>query len=334
MNGGRVITNECVVPYNAFLSVKYNCHINVEVCTSLGAIKYLFKYIYKGPDQLRAELRRSAASASDGAPVAQPVTRRPVDEVAQYLDGRYVGPPEAVWRLNAFDLYNKSHTVVRLDLHLPNLQRVVHDGTANGAQQALERNRSTTLTRYFEVVRDETLRPLPEAALLGGPPAPDLSYTDFPLWYRWDNSQRKWRRRRLRAYQVTSRMITAHPREGERFYLRTLLNVVVGASSYEALRTVDGEVCATFREACDHLGLLDDDAEWRRCLAQAAETEVPSLLRRLFVYIVAENGPAEPLALWTEFQNALADDFAHDRCQIAHDEVRAVDDSRQSQGIA
>ena len=222
---------------------------------------------------------------------------------------------------------------MRLDLHLPNLQRVVHDGTANGAQQALERNRSTTLTRYFEVVRDEARHPLDEAALLGGPPAPELSYPDFPLWYRWDDGQRKWRRRRLRAYQVTSRMFTAHPREGERFYLRTLLNVVVGASSYEALRTVDGEVCATFREACDHLGLLDDDAEWRRCLAQATETEVPSLLRRLFVYIVAENGPAEPLALWNEFQDALADDFANDRCQTERNEVRAMDDAARARAL-
>ena len=50
-----------------------------------------------------------AAPVTDGAQAAGPVARRPVDEVAQYLDGRYVGPPEAVWRLNAFDLYNKSH---------------------------------------------------------------------------------------------------------------------------------------------------------------------------------------------------------------------------------
>ena len=32
------------------ISTKYDCHINVEVCTSLKAIKYIYKYIYKGHD--------------------------------------------------------------------------------------------------------------------------------------------------------------------------------------------------------------------------------------------------------------------------------------------
>jgi hypothetical protein len=39
-----------VVPYNPYLSLLFNCHINVEVCTSVAAIKYLHKYVYKGHD--------------------------------------------------------------------------------------------------------------------------------------------------------------------------------------------------------------------------------------------------------------------------------------------
>ena len=45
---GQVLDNRFVVPYNAFLILKYNAHINVEVCTSLRAVKYIYKYIYKG----------------------------------------------------------------------------------------------------------------------------------------------------------------------------------------------------------------------------------------------------------------------------------------------
>ena len=48
--GFHRITNQYVVPYNKYLLKKYNAHINVEVCTSFSAVKYLFKYIYKGYD--------------------------------------------------------------------------------------------------------------------------------------------------------------------------------------------------------------------------------------------------------------------------------------------
>lgn len=43
--------NPWVVPYNPYLSQKYNCHINVEVCTGITAVKYLYKYVYKASDK-------------------------------------------------------------------------------------------------------------------------------------------------------------------------------------------------------------------------------------------------------------------------------------------
>ncbi len=47
---GSVLDNRFVVPYSPFLLKKYNAHINVEVCTSIRAVKYIYKYIYKGYD--------------------------------------------------------------------------------------------------------------------------------------------------------------------------------------------------------------------------------------------------------------------------------------------
>ncbi len=41
-------TNEYVVPNNHYLTTKYNAHINVEVCSSVQAVKYIYKYVYKG----------------------------------------------------------------------------------------------------------------------------------------------------------------------------------------------------------------------------------------------------------------------------------------------
>ncbi|KAL0342560.1 UNVERIFIED_CONTAM: hypothetical protein Scaly_1918600 [Sesamum calycinum] len=45
-----VVDNGWVVPYNPWLLLKYDCHINVEIYSNIKSIKYLYKYVYKGPD--------------------------------------------------------------------------------------------------------------------------------------------------------------------------------------------------------------------------------------------------------------------------------------------
>ncbi|CAG8584602.1 12428_t:CDS:2, partial [Racocetra persica] len=51
MKMGIQLDNRWVVPHNLYLCKKYNCHINVEICFSIQAVKYLFKYVYKGHDR-------------------------------------------------------------------------------------------------------------------------------------------------------------------------------------------------------------------------------------------------------------------------------------------
>jgi hypothetical protein len=45
---GTRVTVDKVVPYNPYLTRRYKAHINVEVCSSIKVIKYVYKYVYKG----------------------------------------------------------------------------------------------------------------------------------------------------------------------------------------------------------------------------------------------------------------------------------------------
>ena len=69
--------NRWVVPYNPYLLWLFNCHINVEACGSIKAVKYLFKYIYKGHDRASVVMRDASKADDD------------VDEIKQYRDARW-----------------------------------------------------------------------------------------------------------------------------------------------------------------------------------------------------------------------------------------------------
>ena len=77
---GIHMDNRNVVPYNPYLLMKYNAHINVEYCNKSNAIKYLFKYINKGPDRAKLEISNSNHQAGGV---------RVVDEIKQFYDCRY-----------------------------------------------------------------------------------------------------------------------------------------------------------------------------------------------------------------------------------------------------
>jgi hypothetical protein len=49
----QMLTNQHVVPYNAYLLLKLNCHANVEAINKLSTIAYALDYILKGSDRAK-----------------------------------------------------------------------------------------------------------------------------------------------------------------------------------------------------------------------------------------------------------------------------------------
>ena len=87
------------------------------------------------------------------------------------------------------------------------------------------------------------------------------------------------------------------PMAGERFYLRLLLTISKGATSFNELR----HPYPTFYEACRTRGLLEDDGEWEQCLLKASEIQVGQCLRHLFATILLFCHPSDPARLWLQF---------------------------------
>ncbi len=58
--------------------------------------------------------------------------------------------------------------------------------------------------------------------------------------------------------------------------------MVCGVTSFEDLRTVDGRVCAMFKEACQARGLLENNQEWAQALEEASHWATGCRLCDLF----------------------------------------------------
>ena len=100
-----------------------------------------------------------------------------------------------------------------------------------------------------------------------------------------------------------------HPNNFECFFLQLLLYTIIGPTSYEALRTVNRRICATFREAYQIMGLLEDDAQWDATIAEAATVQSPARLRNLFVILLLASGLSNPGQLWESYKENLTEDI-------------------------
>ncbi|KAK9713984.1 hypothetical protein RND81_06G063400 [Saponaria officinalis] len=116
-----------------------------------------------------------------------------------------------------------------------------------------------------------------------------------------------WKMRQKRM--TISRIYFAPPNSGELYYLRLLLNIVKGATSYADIRTVNGVIHPTYKGACAALGLLDGDDEWNIALNEGATWSTAHQLRDLFVILLLFCEVSDPEKLWETHWEKLSDDI-------------------------
>ena len=223
---GKRLDNRFVVPFNPTLCLLFDAHINLEVCVTVRAVKYLYKYIYKNVDYLSVELRN------------------PNDEILRYLDGRFITALEAAYHILGFLIHKESVFVMDLPVHLPG-QQYVYYKLGQDMNKVRAAGKKTKLIAWFELNQHcETAR--------------NLLYYEIPEHFIWKASSKTWMKRQ-RPRTSIGRMINVTPNAQELFYLRLLLTKVKGAQSFNDLLTINGKTEETFREACIQRGLLEDD---------------------------------------------------------------------------
>ncbi|XP_021986336.1 uncharacterized protein LOC110882680 [Helianthus annuus] len=193
------------------------------------------------------------------------------------VDNRYVVPYSKVLlkRYQAHMLNGATNlvlsnicSIIRLPFHLPGQQNVVY-GADDDIDEVLNKP-SVASTMFLSWMKCNER--FPEAR--------ELTYVEFPSKYVFKLNTRSWDVRK--RHPSIGRIHSVFPSDGEAYYLRILLNKVKGPKSFEDIRTVNGTLYPTFRDACYALGLLDDDNEYIEAIKEASLYGTAMFLRTLF----------------------------------------------------
>ncbi|KAH9570040.1 hypothetical protein CY35_02G018900 [Sphagnum magellanicum] len=299
-----MVDNRWIVPYNLHLATKYHAHINVEICSSIFAVKYLYKYVYKGLDRATAVVERQVnrhGQENNAQAVVANGEGQNHDEIKAYFEGRYVSASEALWHLFSFRMHEGTPSITCLTVHEPGMHKVVYNDNASIFETInSEQNQKTTLTEYFQ-------------AHINYPLARKVTYMYLPSMFTWTNGTKKWTIRQRRCF--VERLYFVSPSAGECYFLRTLLTKVKGVISFEVFCTINGVIHDTFKSTCIAFGLYDSDDKWNACLEEAIGMQTGAQLRSLFMTILTFGVPGEPRMLWDKYKEHICDDCkraAHD----------------------
>jgi hypothetical protein len=87
----------------------------VEYVNKSKLLKYLCKYVNKGPDKatiIFQQIKKDKNESTNQEP-------KDIDEIKEYLECGYICELDSLWRLLGFDIHYHYPPVERLQVHLP-----------------------------------------------------------------------------------------------------------------------------------------------------------------------------------------------------------------------
>ena len=194
-----------------------------------------------------------------------------------------------------FEIHYSWSSVQRLKFHLPGEQTILFgDYDAIDDVVNSEDSEKSMFLQWMEINKIEEK-------------AKELTYAEFPSHFVWVEDGKFWKVREKGT--SVGRIYPVDPGSGERYYLRIMLNHIKCPTSYEELRTVEGIVHPTFKEACYALGLLDDDMEYIDGIIESNFGGSAHYIRSLFVFLLVTDSMARPDFVWEKTWKFLSDDI-------------------------
>ncbi|XP_026383485.1 uncharacterized protein LOC113278984 [Papaver somniferum] len=276
---GKVMNNSWFVPYNSWLLKKYDYHINVEICSSVQSVKYLYKYVWKGVDRVSMEVSNEKEAEY---------------EIKQFVDARWICPQEDLWWIYKYQKNKIYPLVLSLQVHLKDRQKILlPEGSTVRDVMRREKASHTQLTEFFKKNQEDEF-------------ARTLLYKQFPEHYMWDKPLKQWKRRQ-RDNKVISR-VNIFSTRSENYHLRLILKNIRGTTSFENLLKVGDNMFSTYKEATQHLCLLESDTPIRDTLLEDVQVDMPWSLRRLFCMLLDLCNPTGVREFWDEFFPYMIED--------------------------
>ena len=88
-----------------------------------------------------------------------------------------------------------------------------------------------------------------------------------------------------------------------------LLFTIRGPELLRSLKIFNTVECNTYAEACQLLGLLENDNHWIDTMRDAELCMSPIKIRNLFAISISNCGLSYPVVLWKEFKESMSDDI-------------------------
>jgi hypothetical protein len=110
------------------------------------------------------------------------------------------------------------------------------------------------------------------------------------------------------------------PTTGELYYLRMMLTITKGPTSYEDIKLVNGFQYLTYREACFAMGFLGDDREYIAAIREAYNWGSEVFLRKLFIIMLLSESMDRPNYVWERSWQWLCDSILYKQRQISQNQ--------------